>query len=76
MILKRWSVITIWEPRYHDKKVLIATRKVVDRNKILITKGAFRGEYFLAGGVARSYPIVSNGKINCYAVPLSQLERI
>lgn len=74
MVVKRWSEIRIWEPRYHDKKVLIATRKVVDRNRVVIERGAYAGEYFVAGAVAKSSPIVSNGKISCYAVDLVQLE--
>lgn len=76
ILTKRWSVIHVWEPRYHDGKVLIATRKIVDRNKIIIDKGAYAGEYFLAGEVAKSSPIQSNGKINCYAVDLEQLEKL
>lgn len=73
---KRHSVINIWEPRYHDRKVLIATHKVAERNKIIIEKGSYKGEYFVSGVVASAYHPVSNGKIMCYPVPISQLERI
>lgn len=71
---KRHTVIPIIEPRYHDRTVLIATHKVGERNKVIIEKGAYAGEYFVSGVVASAYPIQSNGRINCYCVPLSQLE--
>lgn len=73
---KRYCDIRIWEPRYHDRKVLIDTRKVGERNKVIIEKGAFAGEYFLPGVVATACYVGSNGKIPCYEVPLSFLERI
>lgn len=73
---KRYTVIKIWEPLYHKRAVLIATHKVGERNKVIIEKGAYAGEYFVSGVVASAYPIQSNGRINCYAVPISQLERL
>lgn len=76
MLTKRWSEIRIWEPKYSTKQVLIATRKVVDRNRIVIERGAYAGEYFIAGDVVKSYPIGSNGRIPCYLVPLAQLEKL
>jgi hypothetical protein len=73
---RRWIIIPVWEPRYHDRKVLLATYKIGEKNKVKILKGAFKGEYFISGVVASSYEIVSNGRIPCYAVPLSQLEKL
>lgn len=73
---KRHAVIDIWEPKYSTREVLIATHKVMERNRIKIMKGAYAGEYFISGVVASAYPVQSNGKINVYAVPLSQLERL
>lgn len=72
---KRHAIIEILEPRYYDRKVLIACHKVQEKNYIRILKGAYAGEYFISGVVASAYDIQSNGKINCYAVPISQLER-
>lgn len=72
---KRYTTISVWEPRYHDRKVLIATHKVGERNKVIIEKGAYAGTYFLPGVVASACYIGSNGKISCYEVPLSLLER-
>lgn len=78
---RRWTVISIWEPRYHDKVVLIKTDRVGQRNKIIIERGAYAGEYFAAGIMIKDCPIkpmtTKNGrKVNMYHVPLSQLERI
>lgn len=73
-MLTRATWIEIWEPRYHDRTVLVATHKINERNKIRILKGAYKGDYFISGIAAKSYPIQSNGRINCYAIPLSQLE--
>lgn len=73
---KRYAVLDIKEPRYHDRVVLLATHKIQERNRINILQGAYKGTYFISGVVATAYPIQSNGKINCYAVPLSQLERL
>lgn len=73
---KRWSVFSILEPKYSTKEVLLATYKVGERNRVEIQKGAYAGEYFIAGDVVKSYPIGSNGRIPCYLVPLAQLEKL
>lgn len=66
-------MIEIWAPRWHDKKVLIAKHKVHGgENKIRFTKTKqYDGKIFRVDGERlSSYPIESNGKIQCYAVPL------
>lgn len=69
------NVIEIWEPRWHDRKVLIATRKVWEQNIIRFTKtGAYKGDYILSGEEIKKYPVGTNGKIPCYEVPLSEFE--
>lgn len=73
---KRSATITVWEPRYHDRTILIACYKVANNNTIKITKGAYKGKYKLSGIAARSYPKESNGTIMCYAVPIDKLQRI
>lgn len=77
----RWSVINIFEPKYSTNEVLIKTTRVVDRNKIIIEQGAYRGEYFGAGEMIKSCPIKSmktkrGNSINMYRVPLRDLERL
>jgi len=68
-------MITIWEPRWHDRVVLIAKHKVSGGlNKIKFTKGSLAGKVYEAeGSMIRKCPQDSNGKITCYAVPLDKL---
>lgn len=70
------NLIDIWTPRYKDRVVLIASYKVKENNKIVFTKAKHLAghEYFMRGSQIRSYPIDSNGKVKCYAVPLDDLE--
>ena len=73
---KHHALLEIKEPRYYDRKVLLAKYKVLERNTIKIMRGAYAGEYRMSGIAIRSYPVVSNGVIDCYAVPLDKLERL
>ena len=71
--------IKIWQPRYKDRTVLIATTKVVrGENIIEFTKAKeYEGMTFACdSSIIRACPVCSNGKIDCYAVPLTKLERI
>ena len=70
-------MIKIWEPRYHDRVVLIAKHKVRNgTNTIIFTKcKSLKGKTFtMTGEYIRSCPLDSNGKIPCYAVPLREFE--
>lgn len=68
------KVIDIWEPRWHDKVVLLAKSKVTERNVIRFTKTpSMPGLWFVNGGVVKKCPLESNGKIPCYAIPLDLL---
>jgi hypothetical protein len=68
------SVITIWSPRYHDRKVLIAKYKVQDSNVVKFTKDKrLTGSYPLTRAQIVKYPLESNGTIPCYAVSLDEL---
>lgn len=70
-------MINILEPRYHDRKVLIATYKVEPMmNLINIVKGAYKGFYRAPGKDIKSCTVDDNGKISCYAVPIEKLERL
>ena len=66
------KIIPIWQPRYWDKKVLIATyyftepviffHFCVDRN--------FKELYYVeTNAVINNCSIASNGKIDCYEIP-------
>ncbi len=68
--------IEIWAPRYKDRKVLIARHKVGTHNEIIFTKAKhLMGQsYYLAGEKIRSYPMDTNGTLDCYAVPVDELE--
>lgn len=69
------QVISIWQPRWKDRKVLIAKWKVGQHNKITFSKTkSMPGEYYLPGSLVTKCPLESNGKIQCYAVPMDELE--
>ena len=75
------TTIPVWEPRYHDNKVLVATKKVRAHNKIIFTyearknkKGPLSGkEFYISSERIKKYPKESNGVLQCYAVPLEDL---
>jgi len=66
------SRIEIWQPRWHDRVVLIGKHKVKPgENKIVFTKAKnLPGSYFMEDTEIKKYPLDSNGKIPCFAVPL------
>jgi hypothetical protein len=68
------NFIPIWEPRYHDKKILINPAKVGEHNKIKFTKApSLPGEYYLSGKTIKKSKKESNGTIDCYAVDVAEL---
>lgn len=70
-------MIEIWQPRWHDRKVLIATYKVTAENEIIFTKApSLPGRYRIGGDVVRSCPVETNGAISVYAVPLDKLTKL
>lgn len=75
------KVITIWEPRWHDRRVLVAVHKVGEHNKIVFTGNPHKntnsmGEdpYYLSGKTIKKFKKESNGTIKVYSVPLDELE--
>ena len=67
--------IEIFQPRWHDRRVLVACHKVGANNEIVFTKApTLTGTYHMRGESMMKYPIESNGKIDCYAVPLIAFE--
>lgn len=71
-------MLEIWDVRWHDRKVLIAKYKVCSgNNDIIFTKGTLKGKKFRINGIDLSkYPIESNGRIDCYAIPLDKMEAL
>ena len=63
-------------PRYKDRKVLIACYKVGVNNKIVFTKAKHleNKEYYMSGEKIKTYPKTTNGTVECYEVPLDDLE--
>jgi hypothetical protein len=69
--------ILIWEPKYSTNSVLVATRKIGKDNYIKFTKTkAYAGTYYISGEEARKCPVVTNGRIPCFDIPMSKLELI
>ena len=68
-------MIDIWQPRWHDRKVLIAKYKVHEGdNEIRFTKTpSLEGIYLIDGLAIRQSPLESNGRIECYAVSLDNI---
>lgn len=69
--------IEIFAPRWHDRVVLIATFKTKQDNIVVFTKTpSLQGEFYVSGETIKKYPKETNGTIDCYAVPLSELEPV
>lgn len=67
--------LTIWQPRWKDRTVLIARYKVGTHNEIVFEKApSMPGSYYISGNAARLYPTTTNGKLECYVIPLDDLE--
>jgi len=63
----------IWNPRWHDKRVMIACNKVSDHNVVEFTKAkSLNGLFYISGKTARKYKRTTNGQIDCYAIPLDE----
>jgi hypothetical protein len=78
MKFDRWhqfKYFEIFAPRYRDKTVLLAVHKVGQDNKIVFTQAASLGTdpYYVSGAIVKKCKKESNGKIQCYVVPLEQL---
>jgi len=77
------NTIEIWAPRFKDvygekrsPVVLIAPYKVQPgMNRIIFTKTMTDKQLLMDGAKIKSYPMESNSKIGCYAVPLKDFEK-
>ena len=71
--------IEIWEPRYKDNTVLIATYKVKPGdNHIVFTKARhlMGMEFIVSSEIIQRCPTQTNGKIPCFVVPFEKLQRV
>jgi hypothetical protein len=69
------QLIQIWQPRWKDRKVLIAKFRVGTHNEIVFTKTkSMPDKYYLSGETIKKYPLETNGRIQCYAVHMDELE--
>ena len=71
--------IKIWQPRYKDNVCLIATYNVMPGDNIVYftnAKHLLGKEYYITGKDITSCPLDSNGKVPCYAVPMSKLQLV
>lgn len=78
--------IHIWEPRWKDRVVLVADRKLEAHNHICIDYIQSNGEplyphpLYISGEQARSFPLEdmatkAGGVISVRAIPLTELEK-
>ncbi len=78
-------MFVIWEPRWRDKTVLLADRKITRHNDVHITykdkNGArlYPNPFYISGLEARKYPIEEmktkkGDYLRVRAIPLSKLE--
>jgi hypothetical protein len=71
----------IFQPRWHDKVVLLKASKVdkarTPHFKVRFSKApTMEGEWYVSKNVVKRCKKESNGTIMCYAVPLSKLESL
>lgn len=72
------SNFDIWQPRWRDRKVLLAKHKVGSDNFITFSKTpSLPGVFHITGSSVRNCPIEYIGpkKMACYAVPLDELHQ-
>lgn len=71
-------MVEVWEPRYRDRVVLVATRKVKYPLEIKITKGAYQGEYVVDEGDYKhdKMQTKSGDLLDMTCIPLDKLRRI
>lgn len=73
------TVIEIWQPRWHDRTVLVKTERVKDGwNYLRFTKTpSMTGLYRFNGTTVREEcEVQSNGKILCFVIPLYMLMEV
>ena len=69
-------VIPIRQPRWHDRKILVAKWKVGDHNEVRVNHSSFKEPLYMSGSKLRTYPVekqtAKNGQpFEVYAVPVA-----
>ena len=77
---QRMNQIIIWEPRWHDRTVLVADRRLFAHNELVIMHKAFPASFYLTAEQARMFPLEqmptkAGGTIAVRAIPLTELEK-
>lgn len=72
--------ILILEPRWHDRTVLLAERRLLAHNEVIIEHKDFPTPFYISGERARSFPLEQmrtkrGGTLAVRAIPLTELER-
>lgn len=72
------NIIEIWQPRYKDNTVLIATYKVKTENYIKFTKAKhLEGRmFFITDSDIKQCPTQQNGNGRVYVVPMDLLKQV
>lgn len=70
--------LDIIAPRWHDSKVLLSQKKVSQASPIMLIEfrtKSLKGQRFCARRAeVEKYPVETNGRIPCYAVPMDDLD--
>ena len=70
-------LLKIWQPRWHDRKVLLSKYKVDMSGSyidVIFTKTKLLpGVYTIRKEDIMKHPLETNGKILCYSIPLNKL---
>ena len=72
--------ILIYEPRWHDRVVLVADRRILPENEVIIQHHDFPRSFYITGEEARKHPLEQmrtkqGSTIAVRAIPLSELEK-
>lgn len=68
-------VIPIQQPRWHDRKILVAKWKVGEHNEIRVNHSSFTEPLYMSGKKLRTYPVETKNARNgqpfeVYVVPI------
>lgn len=72
----------IFNPRWHDRKVLVADYKIATHNQINFPKAAsLAGDWYISGRDAKTFPIEAmktraGGSINMRVIPINDLQTL
>lgn len=71
------NLLLIKQPRWKDRVVLLAKYKVGTHNTVRFTETpSMKQDYYISGETVKKYPLTTNGKIDCYEVPITALDYI